>query len=345
MIPKYELTPNQIAYIKQNWNKKSIHYMAKLFHCSWYAIAREYSILGLELPKSGHSHWTVEEDNYLKENAHNLSLKELSSHLHKSIGSVNTHCNVLGIYFEQWSSKEDQYLKENWGYTTMNTLSRNLNRTPMAITSRVQKLNLGPAFHHQLDYILINDVAKILNVSRDKVLKTWPKQGLVLHRITISNKKWCYGIALEDLLSFLESHQNSFNARYVEKNILGIEPEWLIEKRKQDFQTFKSNNNMWTLQETKLLLEMIRHNKSYQEISTTLNRSLSSIYSRVYSLKKTYSNNRYYTEQDIKILQENYQNGYPLSYDELATKLNKSHNSIIQKCEHLQISLKKSKNK
>ena len=39
-------------------------------------------------------------------------------------------------------------------------------------------------------------------------------------------------VTIKDLFSFLEQNQNIWDSRYLEKNILGKEPDWLKEKRK-----------------------------------------------------------------------------------------------------------------
>ena len=40
--------------------------------------------------------------------------------------------------------------------------------------------------------------------------------------------------SFKDLYDFLEANQNIWDSRNLEKNILGKEPDWLKEKRKQD---------------------------------------------------------------------------------------------------------------
>ena len=41
-------------------------------------------------------------------------------------------------------------------------------------------------------------------------------------------------VEIKDLYEFLERNQNIWDSRNLEKNILGVEPEWLKEKRKLD---------------------------------------------------------------------------------------------------------------
>ena len=47
-----------------------------------------------------------------------------------------------------------------------------------------------------------------------------------------------YVITWNDLMQFLENNQNEWDSRYIEKNMLGSEPEWLKEKRKSDIAYF-----------------------------------------------------------------------------------------------------------
>lgn len=41
-------------------------------------------------------------------------------------------------------------------------------------------------------------------------------------------------VEIKDLYDFLEANQNIWDSRNLEKNILGVEPEWLKKKRKLD---------------------------------------------------------------------------------------------------------------
>ena len=46
-------------------------------------------------------------------------------------------------------------------------------------------------------------------------------------------KSYAY-VTLNDLFDFLEHHQDIWDSRKLEKNLLGLEPDWLKEKRIRD---------------------------------------------------------------------------------------------------------------
>ena len=58
-----------------------------------------------------------------------------------------------------------------------------------------------------------------------------------------------YTITWMDLMEFLESNQNEWDSRKIEKNMLGFEPEWLQEKRKRDIEENPLWYRKWTEEE------------------------------------------------------------------------------------------------
>ncbi len=58
--------------------------------------------------------------------------------------------------------------------------------------------------------------------------------GLKLSFRKRSNHSVYSYVQIKDLYEFLEANQNIWDSRNLEKNILGVEPEWLKEKRIKD---------------------------------------------------------------------------------------------------------------
>ena len=84
------------------------------------------------------------------------------------------------------------------------------------------------------DGLTIPTICKIFNVSYNTVSINWVALGLKLKSRKTSNVSAYFYVEINDLFKFLEANQNIWDSRYLEVNILGIEPEWLKQKRISD---------------------------------------------------------------------------------------------------------------
>ena len=97
------------------------------------------------------SWWNKEELEYLRKNAKNKSVKEMSKYLQRTPKAVRNRLEMIGISlrdlknisFETWTEEEDNFLRENYCNMTVKELENYLNRTEKAIRSRKNKLKLN----------------------------------------------------------------------------------------------------------------------------------------------------------------------------------------------------------
>ena len=86
----------------------------------------------------------------------------------------------------------------------------------------------------------------------------------------ISKSKSYRYIEIKDLYEFLRANQNIWDSRNLEKNILGIEPEWLKEKRKLDSEKNPSIERLYLTKQQlilarKFFLELQEETKKTEE--------------------------------------------------------------------------------
>lgn len=123
-------------------------------------------------------------------------------------------------------------LKELWGNVEISKLCKKINKNYGAIQVKAKRLGLsGPSVHSE--YFSAGSLSKIMHVSPYIIINSWiKKHGLKakLINITGKSKTWC--IDLEDLRSWMKEHQELWNIEKIEPYSLGLEPEWLKNKRK-----------------------------------------------------------------------------------------------------------------
>ena len=193
-------------------------------------------------------------------------------------------------------------------------------------------MGLGAMIRNNYDVITVSDMVDLLNVTRDRITDRWVKLGLKLKKIKLTNKMSYYTINWKDLMDFLETNQNEWDSINVEKNMLGLEPEWLQEKRKRDTLEKPLWYRKWTEDEIKKAESLFKNGKTYQEISSIIDRSEWAVANLLRNLGYSYMLPQYWKGKEIKYLRENYQD---MTYQEIAEELGRTTKAISAKAEEL----------
>jgi len=327
-------TEEEINYIITNWGKESPHRMKKRFGCTWEAVCKVAESHGLELPTS--NKWTEEEIKKLKELSDKYHYTEIAKIMGKSENTICLKARKLEITLIQdrrkWSQEEEILLSDLWGTKSIEYIARKMKRTVFSLKVKAVHLGLGPMIKNNYDLLTISDISDLLNVSRDRITTTWVTLGLNLKQTKLSKNKSYYTITWKDLMDFLEKNQNEWDSRNVEKNMLGIEPEWLQEKRKRDIDINPLWYRRWTEEEIQKVELLFKNGKSYKEISDIMERSEWSIANILRNMGYSYRLPRYWKGKEIKYLRENYEN---MTYSEIAEVLGRTEKAINAKAEEL----------
>ena len=331
---KYEFTEEQIKYILDNWGKESPHSMKNKFGCTWYAVCKVAESHGLEIPTS--NAWTEEEIKVLKELSDKYHYTEIAKITGKTENAIYLKARRLGITLIQdrrkWTVEEETLLSDLWGVKSIEYIAKKMKRTVFSIKVKAVRMELGPMIRNNYDVITISDMVDLLNVTRDRIIDSWVKLGLKLKKAKLTNKMSYYTISWKDLMDFLENNQNEWDSRNVEKNMLGIEPDWLQEKRKRDTIENPLWYRKWTEDEIKKAESLFKNGKTYQEISSIIDRSEWAVANLLRNLGYSYMLPQYWKGKEIKYLRENYQD---MTYQEIAEELGRTTKAISAKAEEL----------
>lgn len=198
----------------------------------------------------------------------------------KRLGIGNTtlwnYCNKYGIKnIRFWSDEEISYLENNFGRYPLKTLSKKLNRTEDAIRGKCLKLGLTSALSNT-GLLSTNDIAKVLGLNRKTIWDFIQNKGLPAKKQIVLRKGEFWRVNITDFWKWLEINKDSINLSKFEKNILGAEPEWVDEKRRNDIRSRSRRNKNWSEFEVNYLKANYKR-KSYKEIAEVLNRSHTSV--------------------------------------------------------------------
>ena len=234
-----------------------------------------------------------------------------------------------------WTEEEDDYLLNKWGYISVPSLCKKLNRSKNAIMIRVQRLGL-PSFLESGEYITLSQLFIAVTGSMSSYsykIKSWVEnRGLPIHNIRNNKCTWRV-VYIEDFWKWAEKNRSFLDFSKMEPNILGKEPAWVTEQRRQDsISNVNYRKDPWSQKEDALLKEYLKQFKyGYAELSKMLGRSAGAIQRRICDLglkeRPIKADNHVSWEaKDFQTLADMIRAGY--SYGSIGEVLGKSEKAI-----------------
>ncbi|MEG1597051.1 MAG: hypothetical protein RR359_02100 [Bacilli bacterium] len=341
---KFQWTEDQIEYLKANWGKEKAHSMKKRFGCTWYSVVKKAEELGLKLPQN--NDWTEEDILQLKELSEKYHYEEIAKIMNRTPNAIYLKAKRMNIRLIQdrskWTEEDEQLLRDYWGNYSIEQIAKKMKRSVFSLKVKAVRMGLGSMIANNVEQISISDISDILNVSLDRLYNTWIDKGLKIKNIKITKNKSYMAVTWKDLMEFLKHHQDMWDSRDLEKNILGTEPEWLKEKRNKDIEDEPQKYKRWDKEELETIKRLLLEGKSYKEISEIIQRSEWAIANMLRNLGYSYKLKRFWTGKEMIYLKENYPN---MTQDEIAEQLGRTKKSIGAKAEELGIQKKLVKSK
>jgi len=204
------------------------------------SIKRQAKKLGIKLA-TDKKQWTEEEYQQLKQMVmiDKMSVKEIAEKLGRTEDAINLKINRSGLINQtndkkQWTEEEELLLSDLWGSEPIEIIAKKLNRTVSSLTNKAFQLELGSMLENNYNGLTIKHISELFGINKEIVIVSWVSLGLKYKVQKISKSKSYRYVEIKDLYEFLENNQDIWDSRLLEKNILGIEPEWLQKKRKRD---------------------------------------------------------------------------------------------------------------
>lgn len=187
--------------------------------------------------------WTEEEYQLLEKliMIDKKSPKEVAEILGRTEDAITIKVNRRGLQIQTndkkfWNKEEETLLSDLWGTLSLEKISNKLNRSVSSIKNKAFQLGLESYIESNYEGLTMKDISDLLNIDINTISISWVSLGLKYKVQQISKSKSYRYVEIKDLYEFLEANQNIWDSRNLEKNILGIEPNWLVEKRKRDKQ-------------------------------------------------------------------------------------------------------------
>lgn len=295
-------------FLMNNWNKLTLKELVNHLNRTPSSILKKVKRLGIEKNRDRNilikKKWFPEEDEYLNDNYRVVPIESIIKKLNRSKSSIMKRAQYLKISktIKRWTKEDENYLEEYWGVFSIKSLSKKLERSEIAILLKANKLSLGEQVIANGQYLTTKDISEILNISV-RTIYDYMNKNFFIYKKFIIKKKTRYRITTQSFMEFLENHKDKWSSKYADmqviesyfsgysiKNnkveILDTIPIWLQQKKYDDFKIKVLKYKKWTKEEINLLNSMIQLGYNYDEISEKINRTTSSIKSKVYAKKK-----------------------------------------------------------
>ena len=237
-----------------------------------------------------------------------------------------------------WTKDEIGYLTERWGTVSVDCIAKKLGRTVSAVQQKAGRLGLGRASMGGA-YITLNQLliaVRGTNAGGGYIVESWcKKRGLPYHEKRIVHEK-VRVVYLDEFWKWAEQNRSFIDFTKFEPLALGIEPAWVQEQRKKDWQSFAvQRKDPWTQEEdSRLVMLLKQHKYGYAELSEILRRSAGAIQQRCSDLglkerpvkADNHGPSSKWTEADYAVLADGIRNGE--SYMLIGRKLGKSEKAV-----------------
>lgn len=238
-----------------------------------------------------------------------------------------------------WTADDIEQLREGWGcHGGLPKLAEEMGRSVAALKVRATRLGLGPWLDAR-DHITLCQLIRLLtgNTSaRSDTGYSYTRMRLERMGLRIRRKRVCDSLFLvvdiNDFWACAEQHRDELDFSRLEENILGLEPDWVKEKRRQDAlnrRRLYPKNTPWGPQEDDALRQAIASGATYTGLMGMFRRTSGAIRRRVLHLglpKPARAATQPWTREELDTLARLDAAGW--SIDRIARELDRSPESV-----------------
>lgn len=202
-------------------------------------------------------------------------------------------------YTSGWSEEEIEYLEFNIGTWDLDRIAKKLGKTPEAVLSKADKLGIantkvasGLLTMHEMAIALCVDDKTVKRLIVNHGLPAKQRDFRIKNKEVDENgkkktKRLFYYIDVKSFWKWAAENKDLINWHQVPKYALPIEPEWLDERRKEDYYKWLKRRRPWTPeQDTQLWSMYYQEGMAQKEIALLLGRPVRGVEKRLKRLRE-----------------------------------------------------------
>jgi hypothetical protein len=199
---------------------------------------------------------------------------------------------------KHWTEEEIEYLETYIGSLSMSAIAQKLGRTPEAVLSKAEKLGISNT-KIACGMLTVRQLAKCLCIDDKAVKRMIINHGLPakqrdfrIRRVkngrngAVNVKQLSYYINPKKFWKWAEEHKHLINWHNVPQYSLPFEPDWLDERRKEDFYRWANKRKPWTTEQDDQLWRLYyQENMPQKKIAEIMGRTSTGIEKRLKRLR------------------------------------------------------------
>ena len=166
-----------------------------------------------------------------------------------------------------WKPDEEEYLMEKWGQVSIPAIANKLNRTTNAVKIRAHRLGLGAVLMAG-EYVTLNQLLAAATGSDKSYSYKIENRGMPVHTKKVDRCSFRV-VYIDEFWSWAEKNRSFIDFSKMEPMALGMEPDWVTEQRKKDFDAYAiQRKDPWSeVEDSRLKMLLSKHRYSWVEIS------------------------------------------------------------------------------
>lgn len=193
---------------------------------------------------------------------------------------------------KNWTADDIEQLREGWGcHGGLPKLASKMGRSVESLKVKAVRLGLGPWLDAQ-DYITLHQLIRLLNggpkpgSGYSYTRMRLERMGLRMRRKRVRNSLFLV-VDIDEFWAVAGEHRDALDFSRLEENVLGMEPDWVKEKRRQDKLNGRLHypkNTPWSPQEDDALRQAVENGATYADLQRTLRRTSGAIRRRIHDI-------------------------------------------------------------
>ena len=175
---------------------------------------------------------------------------------------------------KRWTKEEEEFLAKWWGKKDRNEIAKALGKSFSAVQGKVIRMKLG-TFRESSELMILKEATEITGIDPKTFTQVWSKKGF-----KTTQKKAYVMVDEKDLLSFMKSHQDLWDARKCDYWYFHSY-SWFLAKLKADRENPPRKKEGWSEKEVSQLKGLYRAGMTYPNIAKRLGRPYKSAASKL----------------------------------------------------------------
>ncbi|MBJ8108972.1 sigma-70 family RNA polymerase sigma factor [Bacillus cereus group sp. N6] len=195
-------------------------------------------------------------------------------------------------YTSGWTEKDIEFLENSIGVYSFDRIAKKLGKTPLAVESKAEKLGISNT-KLASGFITVHELAQCLGVCSKVVKKFTENNGLPTTQRDFrikkkhGTKRLLTYIDIDNFWKWAEGNKDLINWYQLPKYALTPEPEWLEERRKEDYQKWLKRPRPWTPEQDAQLWHLFYvEGKPQKEIGEIMHRTKNGVEKRLKRLRE-----------------------------------------------------------